>query len=305
MSTTNSPVTIPLPATVFVPGTSSSIAASHDPPANDTSSDVPLETLDGPVPSHAVCSPETSCVFGTEFARVTMREAIELADQIIHAGKPEYFVTANLNYLMLSESSKRVRQINRQAAAVIADGNPVVLRSRFGINPLPERVAGSDMIVELGKLSAARGYRIFLLGGAPGVADMAATNLRKLCPNVQIAGCLSPPFRPLSEQEHAQLLEQIRAARPQILLVAFGQPKGEIWIDENREKLGIPLSIQLGASFDFLAGTALRAPAFWQSIGCEWLYRALKEPRRLGPRYAKNIWFLAKLLFKDLVGLLR
>ncbi len=240
--------------------------------------------------------PATTRVWGTDFARLTMTEAIELADRVIQAGRPEFFITANLNYLMLTDEHPRLSQINRDSLCILADGNPIVWRSRLGKAPLPCRVAGSDMILELGKLSAERGYRIFFLGAAPGVAQAAADNLRSRFPQMQVAGIHSPPFRPLTLPEEMAMIEMIRQAKADILLVAFGQPKGEFWIYDHLDQLGVPLSIQLGASFDFLAGTARRAPRFWQAIACEWLYRALSDPKRLLPRYARNLGFLLKLL---------
>ncbi len=251
-----------------------------------------------------ICLPETVPVWGTDFARVNMAEVVDIANQIIMRGQPSYFVTANLNYLMLAERNPCLRTVNRDAAAVLADGYPIVMRSRCGVDPLPERVAGADLIVELARLSATQGHRIYFLGAAPGVADAAATELRRQFPNVQISGCYSPPFRPLSDEENQAMLKNIRYAKTDILLVAFGQPKGELWIHENYQKLGVPLSIQLGASFDFLAGTAQRAPQIVQQLGAEWLYRSILEPRRLAPRYAKNILFLARALMYDVKQLL-
>ena len=251
-----------------------------------------------------ICLPETVPVWGTDFARVNMPEVVEMADQIVRRRQPSYFVTANLNYLMLTDRNHRLRTVNREAAAVLADGYPIVLRSRCGVEPLPERVAGADLIVELAKLSAAKGHRIYFLGAAPGVADAAATELRRQFPKIQISGCYSPPFRQLSEEENQSMVKSIRDAKTDILLVAFGQPKGELWIHENYQQLGVPLSIQLGASFDFLAGTAQRAPQIVQQFGAEWLYRSILEPRRLAPRYAKNVLFLARALLYDLKQLL-
>lgn len=241
----------------------------------------------------------TTNVWGLPFAQATMSDAIELADQVIQAGKPEYFITANLNYLMLIDETPELAEVNEKCCCILADGNPIVWRSKLEPTPLPCRVAGSDMIIELGRLSAEKGYKIFFLGGAPGVADAAAETLKRFFPELKIAGTYSPPFRQLSPEEHQQMLARIRDAGTDILLVAFGQPKGELWIYDNLEQLGVPLSIQLGASFDFLAGTAKRAPKFWQVIGCEWLYRAFSDPKRLLPRYGKNISFLARLMFQD------
>lgn len=250
-----------------------------------------------------VARPQTTSVWGTEFARVTMTDTLALADAIVRSRKPEYFVTANVNYLMLTEQHPRLDEINARSIAVIADGHPIVKRSQREEHPLPARVAGSDMIVELAKLSAEKGYRIFFLGAAPGVAQAAADELVRRFPSLEIAGCYSPPFRSLTAAEHNSMLHLIRDSKPDMLFVAFGQPKGEFWIYDNMHELNVPLSIQLGASFDFLAGTARRAPKFWQAIGCEWLYRACSDPRRLGPRYLANIRFLVKKIVSEVLNI--
>ena len=239
---------------------------------------------------------EKTSVWGTDFAQLTMQETVELCDAILVQRRPEYIVTANLNYLMLTDEHPKLHEVNQHAAAVLADGNPIVWRSRFSKQKLPCRVAGSDLIVELAQWSSLRGYRVFFLGGAPGVADAASKELKRQFPSLQIAGCYSPPFRQLSEAEHSATLNRIREAHTDILLVAFGQPKGEFWIFDNFQDLGVPLSIQLGASFDFLAGTARHAPRAWQSMGMEWLYRALSDPKRLLPRYSRNLLYLFKHL---------
>ncbi len=246
--------------------------------------------------------PEKVEVWGTNFAKLTMSQAVDLADQIVRLRKPEYFVTANLNYLMLSEDYPRLAEVNQSAAAILADGHPIVFRSRLGLNPLPCRVAGADLIVELARRAATCGHRIFFLGGAPGVAQNAATELKRRFPQLQVAGCLAPPFRSLTSAEHAEMLGCIRQANADILLVAFGQPKGELWIYDYFQELGVPLSIQLGASFDFLAGTARRSPRVWQRLGCEWLYRAFSDPVRLVPRYSRNALYLLRQISAELVN---
>lgn len=244
----------------------------------------------------------TTRVWGLDFAMVEMADVVDRADQIIATRQCGYFITANLNYLMLTAQHPDLAAVNAQADLIIADGFPIVLRSWFQSTQLPGRVAGSDMIIELARLSAEKGYRIYFLGGAPGVAQKAANKLCAMFPALQIAGCAAPPYRALSETEQAQLFDEIRSSQADILLVAFGQPKGERWIHEHHQALEVPLSIQLGASFDFLAGTARRAPKFWQWTGCEWLYRTLHEPKRLGPRYFQNITFLIKSIVGDTLG---
>jgi N-acetylglucosaminyldiphosphoundecaprenol N-acetyl-beta-D-mannosaminyltransferase len=262
-----------------------------------------FEVVPHPEVAAPVARPETIEVWGTPFSRLDMRQAIELADRVIQAGHPEYFITANLNYLMLTDHHPRLAEVNEHCLCMLADGAPIVARSRLANRSLPSRVAGADMIIELARLAEERGYRVFFLGGAPGVAQRAAHVLRRRFPNLQVAGTHCPPFRPLTAGEQSELIQSIRASGADILLVAFGQPKGEFWIYEHRWELGVPLSIQLGASFDFLAGTARRAPKFWQAIGCEWLYRAFSDPQRLVPRYARNGLFLGKLLLSDLRAL--
>ncbi len=258
-----------------------------------------------PLPARRLLEPETTKVWDTPFAVLDMAGAVDLADDVIQVRKPEYFVTANLNYLMLVERYPELAEVNRRAAAVLADGHPIVNRSKYGVRPLPCRVAGSDLILELAKLSSERGYSIFLLGAAEGVAIKAAAELRARYPKLQIAGTYSPPFRELKAAEQADMIAQINRSGADILLVAFGQPKGELWIYNNLSKLKVPLSIQLGASFDFLAGTAKRAPQAWQRLGLEWMYRAACDPKRLVPRYSANILFLMRKLSGDLRALVR
>lgn len=253
-------------------------------------------------PGQPITQLAKSHIWGLDFTHATMEDAVQLADEVIRVRIPQYFITANLNYLMLADEIPELAEINNNCHCILADGNPIVWRSRFNEQPLPCRVAGSDMIIELARLSAQRGYSIYFLGGAPKVAQAAADILVSQFPELKVAGCYSPPFRQLSSDEHSQLIQSIRSTRPDILLVAFGQPKGELWIYDNYKELGVPLSIQLGASFDFLAGTAKRAPEFWQKIGCEWLYRAMQDPRRLLPRYGKNLIYLSWLLLKDLLN---
>ena len=248
----------------------------------------------------AIPWPETVFICGTPFSCVDMAGAVRLADAIVAHRKPRYMVTANVNYLMLEREQPRLREVSRNAAVMLADGKPIVWRSKLSKDPLPERVAGSDLIVELAELASKRGYRVFFLGGAEGVARSAASELKYQFPDLKIAGCYSPPFRELTDEEQERMYARIREAETDILLVAFGQPKGEFWIFDNLKKLGVPLSIQLGASFDFLAGTAKRAPVIWQKLGCEWLYRALSDPARLVPRYAKNLWFVLTTMSRDI-----
>lgn len=243
---------------------------------------------------------ERCCVWGVEFDRVTMEQAVERIDGFIASRANTYAITANLNYLMLCDRDERLSSFTAACPLVLCDGKPIEWRSRFKERPLPERVAGADLIYALSELSAAKGYSLYLLGGAEGVAAEAASRLIDRFPGLRIAGVDCPPFGAWSDQQRSQINRRIAAAQPDILLVAFGQPKGEYWIEDNYRELGVPVSIQVGASFDFVVGRASRAPSVMQKIGAEWLYRACFEPKRLVPRYAANLRYLFKSLRREL-----
>ncbi len=249
--------------------------------------------------SHAVPELERAMVWNVPFDCVTMDDAIDRIERLIDRRDPSYVITANLNYVMLHNRSEQMPPITEDADLVLADGQPIVWRSKLGKHPLPERVAGSEMIYQLAERASKRGWSIYFLGGEPDVAALCAGRLAELYPGLKIAGVDSPPFRKLTDHEHAEQVEKIRQSGASLLLVAFGQPKGERWIHENYKSLGVPVSIQLGASFDFIAGTAKRAPLFWQRIGAEWVHRMLSDPLRLLPRYAANAWFLIEALVDD------
>lgn len=243
----------------------------------------------------------TSRVWGVDYSVVNMTQTLQYIDKLIARRVPTTVITSNLNYAMLNAEHPKLEKFTHKCPLVICDGMPIFWRSKLNKTKLPERIAGADLIFELAAHSAKKGHRIFLMGGAEGVALKAAKRLEELYPGVTIAGVECPPFRPLSDDEHEQLLSRIRDSKPDILLVAFGQPKGEFWIDDNMEQLGVPVSIQLGASFDFIVGSAKRAPVWIQRIGFEWLYRTYHDPKRLVPRYAKNAWFLLKSIRRDLL----
>lgn len=238
-------------------------------------------------------------VWDVPFDCVTKQEAVDRIEKLIERGQPSYVITANLNYVMLHGEESGIRPITHDADLVLADGQPIVWRSKLGEPQLPERVAGSEMIYDLACRAGHHQWGIYFLGGEPGVAERCAKQLKKEFPGMRIAGVESPPFRKLDSDEQAAQDKRIQDSGAQILLVAFGQPKGERWIHQNYQRLGIPVSIQLGASFDFVAGNAKRAPAIWQKFGMEWAYRMFSDPKRLVPRYSSNVLFLCKSLVTD------
>ncbi len=242
-------------------------------------------------------------VWGVPFAPITLEETVAAVDALIEKREPSYFITANLHYVMLTKQHPDLEPINAGAALIVADGAPIVRAARRRPVPLPERVAGSDLIFHLCELAARRGRRLFFLGAPEGVAEEAAEKLRARYPGLQVVGTECPPFRKLDDDEHAQLIGRIRAANPDILFVAFGQPKGERWIFENYKRLGVPVCVQVGASLEFAAGRFARAPRWMQRTGLEWVFRLLQEPRRLFSRYARNAGFLGRAVLLDILGI--
>ncbi len=269
--------------------------------ADPTLSENPTETTPAPI-SSADLGLTRRRVWGLPLAVVRREEVPHLIDAMIATGRAGYFITATLHYAMIVSRRDDLGPINEQAAFITADGMPLVVASKYKKRPLPERVCGSDLIFDLSEHAARCGHRIFLLGAPPGVAEEAAAKLTERYPGLTIAGVECPPFRPLTEQETAELIGRIREARTDILLVAFGQPKGEIWIREHLEALGVPVCAQVGASIEFAAGRVSRAPRWMQKTGLEWFYRFSLEPRRLAGRYAANATFLAGRVLRDFAG---
>ena len=235
-------------------------------------------------------------VWGLPLTPMTRGETVAAVSRLIRGGRPSFFITAPTHYAMLAEQLPDLRAINERAAFIVADGKPLVWASRMLGSPLPERVAGSDLIFHLCEEAAREGYRVFLLGGDDGVAEVAAQRLVGLYPGLRMVGTACPPFRELSEDEHAALIESIRSASPDLLMAAFTMPRGERWLSTNVEALGVPVVANVGAAIDFAAGRVRRAPRWMQRVGLEWAYRLWLEPRRLAGRYARNAWFIARML---------
>ena len=264
------------------------------------------EATDGPAAEEKGGSPrprgiETSWVWGLPLARLTLSETVAAVAALIEERRPSYFITAPTHYAMLTEQHPELREINEGAAFILADGAPLVWASRRRGSPLKERVAGSDLIFELSAEAARKGHRLFLLGGADGVAEEAARRLRDRYPGLRVVGTECPPFREPTPEEESALIDRIRAAKADILFVAFGQPKGERWIVRHLSRLEVPVSVQVGASLDFAALRVRRAPRWMQKTGLEWAFRLGLEPRRLFVRYARNAWFIARMVSRDLM----
>ncbi len=245
--------------------------------------------------------PITTRVWDIKFHVVNMEQALDYLEQVIRSKVPSYAITANLNYAMLCAKHPRLAAFTEKSTLTLCDGMPVLWRSRLNAVKLPERVAGSDLIFRLTERCAKKKFRVYFYGASEGIAEKAANSLRKLYPSLIIAGVQCPPFRACTPEEVRDQIESIKQAKPDLLYIALGQPKGEYWIEDHLEELGVPLTIQLGASFDFIAGNSARAPKIMQRVGLEWLHRTLLDPMRLAPRYFSNLMFLLKTVRRELI----
>jgi N-acetylglucosaminyldiphosphoundecaprenol N-acetyl-beta-D-mannosaminyltransferase len=217
---------------------------------------------------------------------VTQGEALDAVEELIVKRRGGAVFTPNVDHVMIAHEDPRLQLAYARADLSIADGMPIVWASHLLRAPIPERVAGSDFVPLLLARAAVRGWSVYLLGGAPGVGEMARQRLGKRLPDLKIVGVDSPRFD-LNEPPgcQVQVVERVRVARPDLVLVAFGAPKQEIWIDRTRDDLRPAVLLGVGASLDFLAGTVPRAPRWMARSGLEWLFRLSREPRRLSYRY--------------------
>lgn len=220
--------------------------------------------------------------------RITLAGAVDAIEALIHARRGGVVVTPNVDHVVLADRHRAFREAYAAADLSLADGKPIVWASHLLGAPVPEKVSGSDLVLPLLDRAAARGWRVYLLGGGPGVAEEAAERLARER-GVHIAGTAAPRLAPLTglpvDAAAADAPDAVRRARPDLVLVAFGAPKQEVWMHEHRHALAPAVLAGVGASLDFLAGRVRRAPRRISNAGLEWLWRLAQEPSRLWRRY--------------------
>ena len=225
---------------------------------------------------------------------VTFDGALDAIASLVRAGKGGAVFTPNVDHVVTAEDDASFRAAYDGVSLSLADGKPILWAASLLGTPLPEKVSGSDLIEPLLRLAGRSGWRVFLLGGAPGVAEAAADRARRDF-DVDVVGTASPFIRlDGTPGDLEQGLDEVVAAKPDLVLVAMGAPKQELWIHHNRERLGPGVGVGVGASLDFVIGRISRAPRWVSNAGLEWLYRLVREPRRLAHRYLlKDPRFLA------------
>lgn len=211
-------------------------------------------------------------------------EAVDEIERLLRTTGGAVF-TPNVDHVVMAEENPTFRAAYARAELSLADGQPVVWASRLFSTPLPDKISGSDLLLPLMERAAQRGIRVFLLGGAPGVAEEAARLLRTRH-GVNVVGTAAPMLPPHPDPASVQeLVGLLRRHEAQLVVVALGAPKQELLIDALKDHLRPAVLVGVGASLDFLIGRVARAPRWMSRAGLEWFYRLMREPRRMWRRY--------------------
>ena len=218
---------------------------------------------------------KTIDVLGIGFHRLSMTQAVTACLSLIDSPSPAYVVTPNAEIAYAAQSDASLMAALNGAELVLADGIGIIKGAKKLGRPLPERVPGVEVGPGLFDEMQARGKTLFLLGGKPGVAELAAQNIQARFPLLRICGTHDGYFK-----DDSEVLPQIQAAAPDVIFVCFGAPKQELWMQRNRASVGQALMLGLGGTLDHLAGLAPRAPRLLRRLGLEWLYRLLSQPSR-------------------------
>ena len=226
-------------------------------------------------------------------AQVKMDQVLEWVEKRINEGQPPaHVVTANAEIIYQAWRDQQLAHLIHQADLITADGSGVIWAGKKLNTPFPERVTGVDLTQRLLNLAAQKGWKIYFLGAKPEVVEKAFLRVLSRFPKLEICGYQHGYF---SKQEIDQVVTNIHMVKPQLLFVALGAPRQEYFIRENLARMGVPVAVGVGGTFDVLAGTVSRAPHWMQKGGLEWLYRLWKEPRRFWrmlalPRFVWAVW---------------
>jgi N-acetylglucosaminyldiphosphoundecaprenol N-acetyl-beta-D-mannosaminyltransferase len=227
-------------------------------------------------------------VLGVGISATNMQEAILSTDRMLQAQGRGYICVTGVHGVIEAQSDPEFRSILNSSFISTPDGMPTVWVGRLQGFSSMRRVYGPDYMIELCKLSVERGYKHFLYGGNPGVAEMLASALTRKLPGLKIVGTYTPPFRPLNAQEESDLIAQVAESQPDVLWVGLSTPKQERFMAKYQHLLDVKLMVGVGAAFDIHTGRIKDAPTWMKNSGLQWLYRITQDPRRLWRRYCVN-----------------
>jgi len=235
-------------------------------------------------------------ILGIDLHRVDYEEACKRVSDYLKLNTCRIIVTPNAEIIMAARTDKEIKTLINSSDICLPDGIGVVLASKILGKPLSERTTGFDFMMKMLVLANQEGLSFFLLGGKPGIAELAGNKIISMFPNVRIAGTYHGYFN--KDEEH-EVVNRINENRPDILLVAMGYPKQEMFMLNNKEKLKVRVAMGVGGSLDVLSGTVRRAPVFMQKAGLEWLYRLVTQPSRFKRMSVLPI-FLIKVVMERL-----
>jgi len=219
---------------------------------------------------------------------VTFAGALERIEQLVGEKKGGYVVTPNLDHVVLADDNVAFREAYTHAALSVVDGQPLVWASRILGEQLPEKISGADLILPLMEMAAKKQWRVYFMGAGPGVAEKAAEEVHRRY-GTTVVGCDAPRVSvDPAASENAAAIGKIQAAKPDLVLVALGAPKQEIWMHRCMAQYAPAVALGIGAGLDFIAGTVKRAPQWMSNHGLEWAYRLSREPKRMWRRYLVN-----------------
>lgn len=247
--------------------------------------------------------PETVNILGVGVHALDMAATIRIIRSWISDDSQNYICVTNVHAVMECYRSSRINRIYREAGLVTPDGMPLVWLSRIAGFKNTQRIYGPDLLIEFLNATKQCGFKHFFYGGEEGIVDKLAQSLCNKFPGLNIAGCYSPPFRKLTEEEDLKITELINKSEADIVWVGLGAPKQEIWMADHLGKIQAPVMIGIGAAFDFLSGSKPQAPRWIRSVGLEWFFRLLTEPCRLWKRYLVYNSHFVLLSLLQLLGL--
>jgi N-acetylglucosaminyldiphosphoundecaprenol N-acetyl-beta-D-mannosaminyltransferase len=238
-------------------------------------------------------------VLGCTIDRLDLTETLDAVEQVVASGQYTQHMSINASKLVTMHDDVKMKEIIGDCGLVNADGQSVVWASRLLGDPLPERVAGIDLMGALLGLAEQRGYRVYFLGARAEVLEQAIARIRERHPALEVAGARDGYF---TDEDAPAVCAAIHTSRADLLFVAMTSPRKEYFLGEYGPDLGVPFVMGVGGSIDVIAGVTRRAPVVLQRLGLEWLFRLLQEPRRMFKRYAVTNTRFAMLVGRALLA---
>jgi N-acetylglucosaminyldiphosphoundecaprenol N-acetyl-beta-D-mannosaminyltransferase len=244
---------------------------------------------------------ERANILGVGVSPIRMPDLLAACEQWIASRQPHYICVTNTHLVMMCQKDEELRRIHNNAGLCTPDGVPLFWMTRLMGHRNVERVCGPEIMLACFEHGLPLGWRHYFYGAMPGVAEQLADRMQERFPGLQVAGTYCPPFRPLSPEEDAQVVEMVNAARADFFWLAIGPGAMEKFMAHHVSRMNVPVMAGVGAAFDFLSGNKPQAPKWMATVGMEWFFRMCTEPRRLFVRYlTNNPAFLGRVLLQSL-----